>query len=508
MLELRNISKHFGSTAALSDVSLAVRPGEIHGLLGENGAGKSTLMNVLFGLLQPDGGTISLHERLVKINSPRVAQALGIGMVHQHFKLVPTLTTLQNLALATHQATRTIRPLAMQLAEQLRWNLPLDTRIEKLSVGQQQRIEIIKALLAIGSMAGAAEAGRRTRMLILDEPTAVLTPSETSELFTALETLVRSENAAGTAIIFISHKLAEVEKICDTVTILRRGRHVITAAANELTARQMTEHMVGAPIELPRKGGGTVFPREPAPTPLLELKNVSSGQLKNASLALLPGTITGIAGVDGNGQSDLANAIVGSQPLAAGTLTILGQDAGDLSIRERLEHLACIPEDRHLQALVLPMTIQQNLLLKDYRRPPYSSAGWLNFGSWRRHAVDLIERFDIRTNSSTDPASRLSGGNQQKIVLARELHNPGKKIVLALNPTRGLDVGATAFVMNQLLKARDHGAAVLLIHSDLDELLALADDVHVLYNGTLTHAAAATKESIAPLMLGVSPSSS
>jgi simple sugar transport system ATP-binding protein len=266
----------------------------------------------------------------------------------------------------------------------------------------------------------------------------------------------------------------------------------------------MTTHMVGAPVELPHLHDTQSSVLSPQHTPLLQLTNLSSGQLKHINLQLLPGTITGIAGVDGNGQSDLAAAIVGAQPITAGTLTILGKHATRLPIRDRLEHLAYIPEDRHRQALVLELNVQQNLLLKDYRRRPFSTAGWLHFSTWRTHAQKLIRQFDIRTSSPFDFASRLSGGNQQKIVLARELHNPDKKIVLALNPTRGLDVGATAFVMNQLLEARKNAAAVLLIHSDLDELLAISDTVHVLYNGTLTHAPQNTKEAIAPLMLGLS----
>jgi simple sugar transport system ATP-binding protein len=499
MLELQHISKSFAGNPALMDVSLTIQPHEIHGLLGENGAGKSTLMNILFGLLQPDAGVITLQNKPVKITSPRIAGSLGIGMVHQHFKLVPTLTTLENLALASHTPVRKIRPRATALAQQLQWQIPLSAKIESLSVGEQQRIEILKALLTIQTSAQNA-------VLILDEPTAVLTPTETAELFAALKTLVAEQH---TSIIFISHKLNEVQKVCDTLTILRRGKHILTAPTKDLTPKEMTTHMVGAPVELPHRvasGGGSPHHRGDA-SPLLQLENLHSGQLKNINLAVEPGTITGIAGVDGNGQSDLAAAIVGAQPITAGTLKILGKNATSLSIKDRLESLAYIPEDRHRQALVLEMNVTQNLLLKDYRRRPYSTAGWLHFATWRAHAQRLIQQFDIRANSPLEPAARLSGGNQQKIVLARELHNPDKKIVLALNPTRGLDVGATAFVMNQLLEARVNGAAVLLIHSDLDELLAISDTIHVLFNGSLTHAPNPTKDSIAPLMLGLASTS-
>jgi ABC-type uncharacterized transport system ATPase subunit len=508
LIEMLHITKRFGAVPALDDVSLVIEPGRVHGLLGENGAGKSTLMNVLFGLLAPDEGAIRVGGEAVRIHSPRAAQALGIGMVHQHFKLVPTLSVLENLALALHQSVRNIRAVAQECMEQLHWAVPLAARIEDLSVGQQQRVEIIKALLAArpATTKAATHAGTRPagRALILDEPTAVLTPQETGELFAALETL-KSAAGGNTAIIFISHKLAEVQKVCDTVTILRRGKVIHTGPCRELSAAAMAEKMVGSAIELPRLARDQ---RAKTSGPaILRVEGVTTGMLRNVSLEVAGGEILGIAGVDGNGQSDLVQAIVGGRAIAAGQLFIGGENATRQSIRWRSDRLSYIPEDRHLQALILPFSIEQNLLLKDYRARPFSTLGWLRFGAWRTHARRLVGQFDVRCQSIDDSAARLSGGNQQKVVLARELYGDQKKLVIAVNPTRGLDVGATAFVMGELLKARARGAAVLLVHSDLDELLAISDRVAVLYSGTLTPSPwpGDTKEGIGRLMLGLTP---
>ncbi|MGN6367499.1 MAG: ABC transporter ATP-binding protein [Phycisphaerae bacterium] len=494
MIELSHISKRFGALTALDNVSLQIHSGKIHGLLGENGAGKSTIMNVLFGLLRPDSGAIRINTREVSIPSPKAARTLGIGMVHQHFKLVPTLTVLENFALSLATSLRKIRPAAQRQLDSLRWNVPLNARIESLSVGQQQRVEITKALLAI------EQSQQPTKALILDEPTAVLTPQEAAELFSALQTLKQSN----TAIVFISHKLAEVQQICDEVTILRRGKHILTALTNSLSPAEMAEKMVGTTIELPRLTRETKPPLANTP-PILELQNLSAGLLKSASLQLRPREILGIAGVDGNGQSDLVQAIIGSIPPTTGRISLDNQDATHKPIRWRIDRIAYIPEDRHQQAVVLPLTIRDNLLLKNYRRPPYSAYGWLRFPAWRSHARDLVTRFDIRTPSTATTVGRLSGGHPQKVVLARELADPQKPLVLAVNPTRGLDIGATAAVMQQLLNARNAGAAVLLIHSDLDELLALSDRLLVLYNGQLTptHWPNTTREHIGQMMMGL-----
>ena len=497
MIELQRITKRFGPLLALDDVSLRIEEGKVHGLLGENGAGKSTIMNVLFGLLRADSGVIRIGGHEVAISSPRAARGLGIGMVHQHFKLVPTLTVVENFAISLGVGVNKIRRAAEWQLQSLRWNVPLQARVEELSVGQQQRVEITKALLAIrGSNSGGHGAHEGT--LILDEPTAVLTPQEAGELFAALETLKQ----AGTAIVFISHKLGEVQRICDEVTILRRGKVVLSAPTDTLTAAQMAEKMVGATIELPRLTRSERKTEGEAP---LELRGVSAGIVKSASLQIRAGEIVGIAGVDGNGQSDLVQAIVGSTRLSAGQILVDGKNATDHSIRWRVDRIAYIAEDRHRQAVVLPLSIRDNLLLKDYRRRPYSARGWLRFSAWRSHSLDLVKRFDVRTPSIATTVGRLSGGNQQKVVLARELYDADKRTLIAVNPTRGLDVGATAFVMKQLLAARERGAAVLLVHSDLDELLAISDRVLVIFNGELRESAwpHTTKDEIGKKMMGV-----
>jgi ABC-type uncharacterized transport system ATPase subunit len=497
VIELQHITKRFGPLLALDDVSLQIAPGQIHGLLGENGAGKSTIMNVLFGMLKPDGGAIQIGGNEVRVGSPRVARSLGIGMVHQHFKLVPTLTVLENFALALGTSVRVIRSAAQRQLEALRWPVELQTRVEDLSVGQQQRVEITKALLAIERSKAA------NHTLILDEPTAVLTPQETAELFVALEVLKRG----GAGIVFISHKLAEVQRICDVVTILRRGKHILTAAASTLSAEEMAEKMIGSRIELPRVAAESRRDAadNTARRALLDVQNVSAGMLRGASLQIFPGEIVGIAGVDGNGQSDLVQSIIGAIPVNAGAIHLTSEEATRKSIRWRVDRMAFIAEDRHRQAVVLPLPIQDNLMLKDYRRRPFSSAGWLRFGAWRSHSRQLLSRFDVRAPSIMTTVGRLSGGNQQKVVLARELYDPEKPVVIAVNPTRGLDVGATAFVTQQLLAARARNAGVLLVHSDLDELLAISDRVLVLYNGVLTASnwPKATKDEIGRLMLGV-----
>ena len=500
MIELLNITKRFGGLLALDAVSLRIEPGRIHGLLGENGAGKSTIMNVLFGLLRADGGVIRFGGKEVAITSPRVARGLGIGMVHQHFKLAPTLSVVENFSLSLGIGVRRIRSTAERQLEILRWPVPLDVRVETLSVGQQQRVEITKALLAIERSPGGA------RTLILDEPTAVLTPQEANELFAALATLKQ----AGTAIVFISHKLAEVQRICDEVTILRRGKVVLSAPTGTLTAAQMAEKMVGSAIELPRIESAAGSADRAT---VLELRGISAGIVREASLEVRAGEIVGIAGVDGNGQSDLVQAIVGGLPVTSGRILLGGVDMTDTTIRWRVDRIAYIAEDRHRQAVVLPLTIRDNLMLKDYRRRDYSTRGWLRFPAWRAHSLELVKRFDVRAPSIATTVGRLSGGNQQKVVLARELSDGEKCVVIAVNPTRGLDVGATAFVMKQLLAARGRGAGVLLVHSDLDELLAISDRVLVIYNGGLRESARpggqpgtehrATKEEIGRMMMGL-----
>ncbi|HVX85739.1 MAG TPA: ATP-binding cassette domain-containing protein [Phycisphaerae bacterium] len=500
MLEMRHIFKSFGRLRVLEDVTLAFAPGRVHGLLGENGAGKSTLMNILFGLMAADAGEIVVDGRAVRIGSPRAAQALGIGMVHQHFKLVPTLSTAENLALAMRERPGAVGLRAEAWLERLGWKLPLQVAAGKLSVGQQQRAEILKALLTTDRTAQ----GKSGRTLILDEPTAVLTPQEVGELFAAVRSLKAGGDSGGAAVIFITHKLAEVESVCDEVAILRRGR-VVHAGAREgisvggIAAKMIGEAAAAGPVEAAVRG------RAKGPVKLA-LRGVRAGMLRGVSLEVRAGEILGIAGVDGNGQSDLLAALVGDLRLRAGKVEIGGRDCTRMGIRERLKEMAVIPDDRHRLAAALPLSVTENLLLKDYRRRPFSRAGVVLPGAWRRAAREAVRAFDVRTEGVSIPLARLSGGNQQKVVLARELGLAGKAVVVAANPTRGLDIAATAFVLRQLRAARDRaggGAAIVLIHADLDELLGIADRIAVLYNGTLTAAPAKTKEAIAPLMLGM-----
>jgi simple sugar transport system ATP-binding protein len=499
LIELLHISKRFGALAALDDVSLAIPPRRILGLLGENGAGKSTLMHVLFGMLRAEG-TIRVRGNAARIRSPRAAQRLGIGMVHQHFKLVPTLTAVENFALFLGgwlARSAKVQGTAEQWLARLQWRVPLNVAVGDLAVGQQQRIEIIKALMGIQRR----RAGGGT--LILDEPTAVLTPQETQELFVAMRALRDS----GNAVVFISHKLNEVRQICDDIAILRRGKLVHAGPAAGLSPEAMAEKMVGTRVEMPVLRREDAHPRPPsatARTETLAIRNAGTHRLRSVSLSVREGEILGIAGVDGNGQSHLAQTILGILKPTSGQIFLRGQAANRFSPRRRLHDIAFIAEDRQKEALVLQMSVEDNLMLKDYRQPAFNTLGWLRFGAWRSQSRELIKLFDIRAAAPTVPAGRLSGGNQQKIVLARELHGT-KPIVLAVNPTRGLDVGATAFVLQKLLDARARGAAVLLIHSDLDELLAISDRVAVLFNGTLTETRwpETTRDAIGRLMLGL-----
>jgi len=500
VIEFQKIGKRFGPVQALEGVSFCIPDGKILGLLGENGAGKSTLMNILFGLIRADGGEILVGGVPARIRSPRKARQLAIGMVHQHFRLVPTFTAVENFRLFLPGGARVLAERARGWLERLRWTVPLELRAENLSVGQQQRVEILKALLAIEQ----ARPSGATPTLILDEPTAVLTPQEAEELFGAMRAL----KAGGTAVVFISHKLGEVRAVCDEVAILRKGRLVHAGAMSGLSQEELSEKMIGARIEMPQLQGRQRPANAQMRPPVLALEGISAERLRGVSLALHEGEILGIAGVDGNGQSQLVQAILGTLAppgVRAGNLVIRGKNATGLSTRDRLEQIAFIAEDRHREALVLPLSLTENLMLKDYRRRKFNTLGWLRFGAWRSHARQILREFDVRASSAAEPAGRLSGGNQQKLVLGRELSAADKPILLAVNPTRGLDIGATAYVLQQLLDARARGTGILLIHSDLDELLAASDRVAVIFNGELVATAwpEETKEEIGRKMLGV-----
>ncbi len=500
MLSIENISKAFGGVQALNNVSLAIAPGSVQGILGENGAGKTTLMNILFGLIRPDRGQIRLNGQTVVVRSPRVAQKIGIGMVHQHFKLAPALSVTDNLALAVgrnfgllHRASFRYR--ITSLARSLHWAVDPDSVVGQLNVGQQQRVEIIKALLGGG------------KILILDEPTAVLTPQEVDELIPAVRSLARS----GITVIFISHKLSEVNRMCDRIAVLRRGELVFAGPIGELSAEEIAQHMLGSPGALPSLGASSASPglvrlhlsRVCCPLPDTHRYKPL---LDNIELSVRAGEIVGVAGVEGNGQTALIDAILGSLPISSGVIMVEGSDLAHLANFRRARQFACIPEDRQGQGLVLSLSLTANLMLRSYRNPEFKRFGLRRVAAWRARATMLIRSFDIRCAGVEVPIQSLSGGNQQKALIARELHgNP--PVILAINPTRGLDIGATAFVLQQLAAARQRGAGILLIHSDLDELLAISDRVMVMYAGQLlpTNWPAVDREAIGRMMMGITP---
>ncbi len=489
VVALAGIRKTFAATLALDGVALDLRPGCVHGVLGENGAGKSTLMHILFGLVQPDAGSIRIGGQAVVLDSPAVARRLGIGLVHQHFCLSPSLTGLENLALATGSGLGPVRRRELlarvaPLAASLGWEMPWDAPAGSLSVGGQQRLEILKALAGGG------------RVLVLDEPTAVLAPQEAAELLRALRRLA----ATGMAVAFISHKLAEIGSVCDEVTILRRGRLVHHGPLADLDRTRLAALMVGPATRAPA-------PADPRPAgqdaPIrLEFSDVSlvaEGQhLDHASFAVRAGEIVGVAGVDGNGQGALVDAALGLAAPVSGRVDRCGS-LGDRAF-------AVIPGDRRREGLVAALSVRDNLLLKDRRRRPYARWGWIAPALWRRRAEKLVRRFGVRPADSASPAATLSGGNQQKVVAARELDSR-PRLVLAVNPTRGLDLTASAAILERLRAARAAGAGVLLVHSDLDELLEISDRVLVCAGGRVHDSGwpATTRERIGRLMLDSAP---
>ena len=489
MITLSGIGKRFGAVTALAEVSLTITPGRVHGLLGENGAGKSTLMNILFGLLQPEVGSITSDGKPLRLRSPAEALRHGLGMVHQHFALVPTLSVVDNVVLALESSLGRIdraqwSARLRQRAVALQWDIDPAALVESLAIGQQQRVEILKALLAID------QAGSTQRTLILDEPTAVLTPQEVDELLPAIRALAADD----VAVVYISHKLGEIARVCDDVTVLRRGRVVHHGPASESPER-LAEVMVGSPVGQPS--------RQACPAPLtapvrfaardLSIRVDGRTVLSEVTLEVRAGEIVGIAGVEGNGQVPLVQALLGQVSATSGSVIAPGK-------------IAVIPDDRQREALVMPLSVAQNLALRRYREAPFSQRGWLSPDAWSAHARALMASSDVRAPSPEVAVATLSGGNQQKAVVARELDGE-PAVIVAVNPTRGLDVGAAAAVLNQLVAARDRGAAVLLIHSDLDELLAISDRVVVLHAGRLNDSAwpACDRAAIGRLMLSGSP---
>jgi ABC-type uncharacterized transport system ATPase subunit len=474
-LELRGITKRFSDVVANAGIDFDLRPGEVHALLGENGAGKSTLMNVLYGLYRPDEGEIRIGGQPVTMHSPKDAIERGIGMVHQHFMLIPVMTVAENIVLGT-EPTRDGVLLDLSAAERRvrelsdKYGLSVDprARIEDISVGRQQRVEILKALY------------RGADILILDEPTAVLTPQEATELFGVLRSLTEQ----GMSIIFITHKLNEVLSISDRITVLRRGQKVETLATSEATEESLARLMVGREVLLR-------VDKPPADTgeTLLEVNDLSVmddrglDAVRGVSFTVRAGEIVGIAGVDGNGQTELIDAIAGLRRPLSGTVTVGGRDMTKANARKVLdEGMGHIPEDRQARGLVLEFSLAENLALEDYRSPPDSRWGWLFPRRLLARARLLLREFDVRGGGPNARASALSGGNQQKVVIAREVGRD-PRVLVAAQPTRGLDVGAIEYVHKRLIAVRDEHKAVLLVSLELEEILSLSDRILVLYEG-------------------------
>ena len=476
-LELKGITKRFGSLVANDRIDLSVAPGQVHALLGENGAGKTTLMNVLYGLLQPDEGEILLDNKAVRFGSPKDAIAAGIGMVHQHFMLVPVFTVAENVTLGIEETRRSglldrrrTRKDVRELSRRYGLEVDPDALVENLPVGIQQRVEIVKALV------------REATVLILDEPTAVLTPAETEDLFR----IIRQLKDGGRSIVFISHKLKEVQAIADTITVLRRGK-VVGQRPPGTTEDELASLMVGRDVQL-RVSKEAAKPGDV----VLDVADLTvadeTGRIwvNGASFQVRAGEILGIAGVQGNGQTELCEALMGLLPVASGSVHLDDHDITGATPRARLSAgIGYIPEDRQEDGLVGEFSVADNMVLDTYDRPPYASGIKLNLDAIASNAAERVKEFDVRTTSADAPVATLSGGNQQKVILARELGRE-HKVLVASQPTRGLDVGSIEFVHRRIVEQRDKGVAVLIVSAELDEIYALADRIAVMYEGKIT----------------------
>ena len=495
IVELRGIRKAFGDLVALGGVDLVVQKGEIHALLGENGAGKSTLMNVLYGLYRPDAGTIALDGHEVRVRSPRDAIARGIGMIHQHFMLVPPLTVAENVVLGDERSgpilnERALTTRVRELEERFHIKVDPAAKVEDLPLGLQQRVEILKVLY------------RGSDLLIFDEPTAVLTPQEVDELFL----IVRKLRDEGKTVIFITHKLREVFAVTDRITVLRAGKNAGELATSSTNASEIARLMVGRDLKKPAARTAV-----PSGGPALEIRGLEAKSdrgaraLQGIDLAVNGGEILGIAGVGGNGQSELAECILGLREPTAGTILVGGADiAHDDPERTRERGVAYVPEDRRAEGLVLAFTVADNFILGRQDQPPFSTRGVLQADVIRANGDRLAREFDVRPPNARAIVGNLSGGNQQKVVLGRELTAHPKLIVVS-QPTRGLDIGSTEYVWERLLEQRARGCGVLLVSSELDEIRALSDRIAVLFEGRLVAtlpAAEATEERLGLLMAG------
>ena len=478
VIEMLHITKEFPGIRANDDVTLQLKKGEIHALLGENGAGKSTLMSVLFGLYQPEHGTILKNGQPVTIRDPNDANALHIGMVHQHSKLVECYTVLDNIILGVEPTRlgflqkQQAREKVQALSERYGLKVDLDAKVEDITVGMQQRTEILKMLY------------RDNEILIFDEPTAVLTPQEIEELMAVMKNLA----AEGKSILFISHKLSEIMAVADRCTVLRKGKCIGTVNTADTTPEALSAMMVGRQVELtidkaPAQPGAVVLEVSHLTVP----SKVHKGNaVKDVSFTVRRGEILCLAGIEGNGQTQLVHALTGLQRASSGTVKLLGQDITHATVRRRSRAgMSHIPEDRHKHGLVLDYSLEENMVLQRYWQPEFQKAGFLNFPAMRAYSDRLIEQYDVRSGQgSLTPARAMSGGNQQKAIVAREI-DKDPELLAAVQPTRGLDVGAIEYIHHQILAVRDAGKAVLLVSLELDEVMNLSDRILVMYEGEL-----------------------
>ena len=476
VIEMREITKKFGDFVANDKINLQLRKGEIHALLGENGAGKSTLMNMLAGLLEPTSGDIVVNGKPVNLDSPSKAASLGIGMVHQHFMLVEAFTVAENIILGSETTKHGVLDLKkasqdiLELSKKYGLAVDPNAKVEDISVGAQQRVEILKTLY------------RGADILIFDEPTAVLTPAEIEELMTIMKNLANE----GKSIILITHKLDEIRAVSDRVTVIRRGKSIETVEIGGATNQDLAEMMVGRSVSFKTEKG----PSEPKEL-VLSIENLVVNEnrgvpaVKNLSLELRAGEIVGIAGIDGNGQSELIQAITGLRKVKSGSIKIKGKEVVGLHPRQITEmSVGHVPEDRHRDGLVLDMMISENIALQTYYKEPLSKNGILNYPNITSYAKKLMEEFDVRAASEVVPAKALSGGNQQKAIIAREIDRDPDLLIVS-QPTRGLDVGAIEYIHKRLIQKRDHGKAVLVVSFELDEILNVSDRIAVIHDGKI-----------------------
>ena len=477
VIEMLHITKEFPGIRANDDITLQLRRGEIHALLGENGAGKSTLMSVLFGLYQPEEGEIRKNGVKVEINDPNDATALGIGMVHQHFKLIDVFTVLDNIILGAETTKlgflqkKEARKKVEEISKRYGLHVDLDAKVEDITVGMQQRVEILKMLY------------RDNEILIFDEPTAVLTPQEIDELMATMKEFAKE----GKSILFISHKLNEIMAVADRVSVLRKGKYIGTVNTCDTNKQELSNMMVGRPVQL------EVSKDEAKPADeVLKVEHLcvpshlhKRDAVHDVSFAVRKGEIVCIAGIDGNGQTELVYGLSGLDKSSSGTVTLCGENISKASIRNRGKNMSHIPEDRHKHGLVLDFTLEQNMVLQRYKEPRFQKAGFIKNDAVREYANDLIEQFDVRSGQGAVTTARsMSGGNQQKAIIAREVDR-NKPLIIAVQPTRGLDVGAIEYIHGRLVQERDAGKAILLVSLELEEVMSLSDRILVMYEGEI-----------------------